>query len=308
MRMMMDKISVIICTHRNERYNDFVDAMESLKAQSSGIKKLEIVAVVDGNKELYNKIQKSGIADGAEAKLMVILNEENIGLSASRNRGIEAAKGDVIAFFDDDAVADVDWIKELLRIYEEKDAIAVGGKLLPKWMVKKPNFLPEEFWWLVGATHKGFANEDAVSEVRNTFGSNLSFKRDVLEKLGGFRSGMGVKGRGQLQGEETELCDRMSKKFGKGVIYNPDAVVYHKVFSERLKLHFLLRRAFWQGYSKRAMKEAGHPLEEENTFLKIVFGGFLERTAQILFLFLFTFAVIVGYVVKAICFKFGKSV
>ena len=301
----MKTISVIICTHRSDRYEDFVEAVDSLKVQS--YEKPEIVVVVDGNRELYNRILKSGIVEGDKAEVRVILNEESMGLSESRNKGIEEAKGNVIAFFDDDAVADKNWIKELLRMYEEKDAIAVGGKLLPKWMAKKPNFLPEEFFWLVGATHKGFVSDEGVTEVRNTFGSNLSFKADILKELGGFRSEMGVKGEGQLQGEETELCDKMRKKFGKGVIYNPDAVVYHKVFPERLKLHFLLRRAFWQGFSKRAMKEAGHQLEEENTFLKVVFSGFFERTTQILFLLVFTLTVMVGYAVKAaLLIKSGK--
>ena len=49
----------------------------------------------------------------------------------------------------------------------------------------------------------------------------------MLKALDGFRSEMGVKGEGLLQGEETELCERMSNKFGKGVIYNPEAIVYH---------------------------------------------------------------------------------
>jgi len=57
--------------------------------------------------------------------------------------------------------------------------------------------------------------------------SNLSFKADVLNALGGFKSEMGVKGKGLLQGEETELCERMRGKFGRGVVYNPEAVVYH---------------------------------------------------------------------------------
>jgi len=80
----------------------------------------------------------------------VILNEENLGLSESRNKGIKEAKGDVIAFFDDDAVADEDWLKELERMYEEKDAIAAGRKLLPFWTNEKPKFLPGEYYWLVG--------------------------------------------------------------------------------------------------------------------------------------------------------------
>lgn len=60
----------------------------------------------------------------------------------------------------------------------------------------------------MGATHKGFPEE--MTEVRNTFGSNLSFKAEVLKVLDGFRGEMGVKGKGLLQGEETELCERMS--------------------------------------------------------------------------------------------------
>jgi len=216
------KASIILCTHRSDGYEDFEEAIDSLKAQS--YESLEIVVVVDGNRELYDKIVKSGI-DADKVEVKVILNEENLGLSESRNKGIKEAKGDVIAFFDDDAVADENWMRELLKVYKKRDAIAAGGKLLPKWVSKKPKFLPEEYYWLIGATHKGFPEE--VTEVRNTFGSNLSFKADVLRELEGFRSEMGVKGKGLLQGEETELCERMREKFGRGVVYNPEAVVYH---------------------------------------------------------------------------------
>ena len=212
------KASIIICTHRSERYEDFEEAINSLLSQSYN--NLEIIVVVDGNKELYDKILKRGIEVDK-----IILNEKNLGLSESRNRGMKEAKEDVIAFFDDDAVADENWVREIARMYEEEDAIAAGGLLLPKWVTKKPKFLPEEYYWLIGATHKGFPEE--ITEVRNTFGSNLSFKADVLRELDGFRSEMGVKGRGLLQGEETELCERMREKFGRGVVYNPDAIVYH---------------------------------------------------------------------------------
>jgi len=52
-------VSIIICTHRSERYEDFVEAINSLKAQSYN--NLEIIVVVDGNKELYNELVKGGI-------------------------------------------------------------------------------------------------------------------------------------------------------------------------------------------------------------------------------------------------------
>jgi len=185
-------ISIVICTHRSDRYEDFVEAIDSLLSQSYN--NLEIIVVVDGNKELYDRILKSGIEEADKVEVEVILNEKNLGLSESRNKGIKEAKGDIIAFFDDDAVADKNWIKELMRTYEEREAIAVGGRLMPRWITKKPKLLPEEYYWLIGATHRGFPEE--VTEVRNTFGSNLSFKAEVMKALGGFRGEMGVRGKG----------------------------------------------------------------------------------------------------------------
>jgi len=236
----------------------------------------------------------------------VILNEKNLGLSGSRNRGLVHAAGDIIAFFDDDAVADENWIEELVNMYRRMDAIAAGGCIMPLWLTDEPKCLPGEFYWLIGVTYKGFPEK--VMEVRNTFGSNLSFRADVLKNLGGFRSEMGVKGKGQLQGEETEICERMRKKFGKGVMYNNKAIIHHKVFPERLRWRFLLNRAFWQGYSKRAMVELGYSLEDEGKFLialrrgawdRIKMGTF-EGYCQLFPLIVLTLAVGSGYAYRVL--------
>ena len=184
-------------------------------------------------------------------------------------------------------------------MYEDQLAIAAGGKLIPLWLSKEPEFLPEEYYWLIGATHRGFATR--VEEVRNTFGSNISFRADVIKALGGFKGEMGVRGKGLLQGEETEFCERMKNVFGKGVMYNPSAVVYHKIYPERLKIGFLLKRAFWQGYSKRMMREMGFPIKEESNFLMdIIFKSIPERIRegklrQLGFLIILTAAVGIGY-------------
>lgn len=298
-------VSVIICTYDINRFSDFMDAINSLLNQNYN--DIEIIVVVDGDDNLYDKILNcpSLIAGNVD----VLLNEKNLGLSESRNRGIETASGDVIAFFDDDAVANEDWMKELVRMYEEYDAIAAGGKLIPMWVDRKMDFLPEEYYWLIGATHRGFP--EGITEVRNTFGSNISFRAEVLDALGGFRSEMGIRGSGALQGEETEICVRMKERFGKGVMYNPDAVVNHKIFTERTKITFLMRRAFWQGYSKRMMKEMGYSMSVESDFLKNLFDGIYGRirdipklklipVMQIFLLILLTFAVFLGYAFKTI--------
>ncbi len=296
------QISIIICTYQTNRYPDFVEAINSLLTQN--YEDTELIVVVDGNAELYAKIK-------TEYKSIdkIILNDKNLGLSESRNRGIKEANGDVVAFFDDDAVAADNWLEEIARMYSDKGAIAAGGKLVPKWVSKEPKILPEEYYWLIGATHKGFP--EVVTEVRNTFGSNISFNADVLKALGGFKSEMGVKGTGLLQGEETELCARMREKFGKGVIYNPAAIVYHKVFPERLRLRFLLKRAFWQGYSKRMMKEQGYSITEESEFVRtLIFRSIPDRLKpsgtkllQLVFLSILTLTTASGYILRSLEFR-----
>ena len=290
-------VSVIICAYTIDRLNDIRDAIVSLLNQTHD--DLEIIVVVDEDKKLYRAIKN-------EFDVKVLFNERRIGLPASRNRGINVAKGDIIAFFDDDAVADKNWISELVRMYEERNAIAVGGKILPLWIGDKPKFFPEEFYWLIGANHNGFPEK--VTEVRNTFTSNLSFRADVLRALGGFRSELREKDGIPMQSEETEICERMRQKFGRGVIYNPNAIVYHKVYPEKLKMDYLLKRCFWQGYSKALLERYVGRIDEEKSFLKYLLWersfyrlmrslkGSIEDLGKLLNMWLFILYVGVGYV------------
>ncbi|MDB9247872.1 glucosyl-dolichyl phosphate glucuronosyltransferase [Halorubrum ezzemoulense] len=297
------KVSVVICTYTLDMYEHFREAADSVLAQTYD--DVELVVVVDGTPEVYDRVVEDY---GDREDTVIACNDENMGLLASRNRGAELASGDVVGFIDDDAVANEAWAERLVRAYEEEDAIAAGGKMTPEWISGKPSFLPEEFYWLVGVTHRGFA--DGPGEVRNTFGSNISFRADVFTELGGFDVDVGGrKGDKNLQGGETELCARMREEYGRGVWYDPEAEVAHKVFEYRTEFRWLVDRAFWQGYSKRAMEsfvddEGG----EEGAFLTtLATDSVPTRTAtlirdpsvaglfQFLSLFQFTAAVGLGY-------------
>jgi len=296
------KISVVLCTYMLDMYDHFREAADSVLDQTHD--DVELAVVVDGTPKLYDRVESDY---GDRDDVIISCNDENLGLLASRNRGAELSTGDVIAFIDDDAVADEKWVERLVRAYEE-DAIAAGGKMTPKWVAGKPAYLPEEFYWLVGVTHRGFA--DGSGEVRNTFGSNISFRADVFANLGGFDADIGGrKGDRNLQGGETELCARMREEYGQGVWYDPEAEVAHKVFEYRTEFRWLVDRAFWQGYSKRAMEsfvddEGG----EEGAFLYTLMNEFLPTRAidlirnpsvgallRFLSLFQFTAAVGLGY-------------
>jgi len=302
------RISVVLCTHTLDRYDDCREAAQSVLDQAYD--DVELVLVSDGSQAVCEQFQTDY---GERADTIVHCKDENSGLLESRNEGARVATGEIVAFIDDDAIADEHWAGELVAAYQDEDVPAAGGRMTPAWVAGKPSFLPEEFYWLVGVTHRGFGpngDPDTAGEVRNTFGSNISFRRDLFMDFGGFEGEIGGrKGDANLQGGETELCARIRDATGHGVYYVPDATVAHKVFEYRTKLGWLLDRAFWQGYSKRGM-EVLVPAStgDESDFLGQLITRFLPHrlktllstpsTAgllQLLMLIVFTGTVGLGY-------------
>ncbi|WP_255149708.1 glucosyl-dolichyl phosphate glucuronosyltransferase [Halorarius halobius] len=297
------RVSVVLCEHTTDRYEDLREAADAVLAQTHD--EVELVLVSDGSPAVADRMRRDY---GDDPAALVHELDENLGLLGARNAGAEAATGDVVAFLDDDAVPADDWVKRLVDAYETHDVPAVGGKMTPRWVAGKPGFLPAEFYWLVGVTHRGF--RETPGEVRNTNGSNLSFRREVFLELGGFEGDIGGrKGDANLQGGETELCARLEREYGHGVWYVPDAEVEHKVFDYRTDPWWLLDRAFWQGYSKRGMEKfVEGSTDEEGEFLGQLLGEFaparlrrlvrdpgVEAATQLVMLFVFTAAVGAGY-------------
>ena len=276
-------VSVIVCTYRSDNFENVLDVVVSLLNQT--YRKTEIIIVVDGNERLREKLATTY---NTQDNIQVVASEESIGVSGARNLGIRRARGDILAFIDDDSVAEKRWIESLVNTYQKSDAIAVGGTVLPIWLAKKPDYLPEELYWLVGLTYDGFAKE-GVTEVRNALGANMSFKREVFEKVGSFSQDFGFarKGASYIQAEEPEFALRMKNKFGKGFIYNPEFVVYHKVSKQKTRLRILLKRAFYQGYSKALLKRLSpspKPLATEEVYLKDLLLKYIPRRTRRVFL------------------------
>jgi glycosyltransferase involved in cell wall biosynthesis len=275
------RVSVVLCEHTMDRYDDVVEAAESVFDQTHD--DVELVLVSDGNPDVFERFEAEF---GHREDVRTRCNDRNRGLLVSRNDGADVATGDIVAFLDDDAVAHPEWIERLVAAYEDHDAVAAGGKMVPMWVDGEPRFLPEEHYYLIGATHRGFGDGvDTPGEVRNTNGSNISFRREVFLELGGFDADIGGrKGDANLQGGETELCERLRAEYGRGVRYVPEAEVAHKVFDYRTDPRWLLDRAFWQGYSKRGMEQfvAGSG-DEESAFLGRLLGEFVPgRTWNLL--------------------------
>lgn len=275
-------VSIVIPSYRMENCANLVDAVDSLLRQSYA--DIEVVVVIHTDQHLHEEIAR---VYAGRANVKIIFNGQSLGASAARNVGIRVAKGDILAFLDDDAVADERWVENLVGSYQEFKAMAVGGKVLPAWLPGKPDCFPDELYWLVGATHRGFA-EDAVVEVRNVFASNMSFKREVFEQVGLFNESLGFADRGKryVQGSEAEFGLRMTSRLGERVIYNPQAVVSHKIPVSKARIGLLLKRSFYQGYSKvllRRMAPCPNAMSIEKAHLKdLAFQYIPQRVKRVL--------------------------
>jgi GT2 family glycosyltransferase len=276
-------VSVVICSCRDDSYPSLLDAVASLRNQT--YHQMEIIVVIDGNEELHRKVTAT-YRD--QPDIRIVAPAQSLGVSGARDLGLKGARGDIIAFIDDDAAAEKGWVEGLVNTCREHDALAVAGPVLPVWLSGRPDFLPEELFWLVGLTYEGYA-EGGIGEVRNALGSNMGFKREVFARVGGFSQGFGFASRGNsyVQGEEPELALRIKAVTGRGVVYNPGLVVYHKVQERKTKLAALFRRAFYQGYSKALIKRvspSSRSLDTEKSYLAELLSKYIPRRFKTLFL------------------------
>src|SRR5437660_7446995 len=129
---MMQDISVIICAYTEDRWGDLVAAVESVQLQT--LQPREIIVVVDHNPGLLKRAQEHLL------DVVVVENSRTRGLSGARNSGIAVAKGNIIAFLDDDAIAEPNWLEHLVVYYDDARIAGVGGKIEPFWRGTRPSW------------------------------------------------------------------------------------------------------------------------------------------------------------------------
>jgi glycosyltransferase involved in cell wall biosynthesis len=233
-------VSVVISTYTIERLNDVLRCISSLRRQT--LSPCEIILVLDPSEALFQ-----GYAARVPTDIKVT-SSDKVGLSNARNVGIITAEGEIVAFVDDDAVADEKWLEHMVKLYKDPLVMGVGGSALASWEVRQPQWFPEELNWIVGCSYKGLPTKR--SPIRNPIGCNMSFRKKVFKKVGYFRDDIGRFGTRLLSKEETELSIRVLKGIPDAkIIYEPQAIVYHKVSGKRASLKYIWIRSFYEGVS-----------------------------------------------------------
>lgn len=264
-------VSVIICTYAEARWHELVAAVESLHCQSKPPR--EIIVVVDHNQRLLERV-RTELSD-----VVVVESSGPQGLSGARNSGIAIAQGALIAFLDDDAAAEMDWLVLLYQCFEDSRVVGVGGTVEPTWSSKPPAWFPKEFYWVVGCSYQDLPEKAIV--VRNPFGGCACYRREVFEVVGGFRTEIGRIGTLPMGCEETELCIRVSQHWPEKVfLYEPRSRIHHHIPSSRASWRYFRTRCFAEGLSKATVTRyvgSKDGLATERTYIvKTLLGGIVR--------------------------------
>lgn len=266
---MNPRISVVICVYTEDRWDDIRAAVESVRAQRRPAH--ELILVVDHNPDLHLRLKRE------YPDATVVENAHERGLSGGKNTGTEAATGDVVAYLDDDAVADPGWLEAFAPDFADPAVAGVGGLTRPLWAAgRRPRWFPEEFDWTVGCTYRGMPVERAP--IRNVMGGNAAFRREVVGAVGGFSTQIGRNVQENVQGrksrplgcEETEFCIRLSQRRpGSVMLFEPGAAIGHKVPAARATFAYFRSRCYAEGLSKALVTSsvgAGDGLSSERGY------------------------------------------
>ena len=253
-------ISVVVCAYNEKRWDTLVEGIISIQGQHFA--PYEIIVVIDNNATLAQRVRAQF------QEIVVLENHGPRGLSHARNLGIAHATGEVVAFIDDDATSDKDWLYHLAQHYNNQQVVGVGGYVGSAWSGQRPVWFPEEFDWVVGCSYRGLP--DTTSRVRNFIGCNMSFRREALLEVNGFDPNLGRVNAHPVGCEETELCIRIQQARPDALLlYEPAAAVRHMVSANRGNWRYCLSRCFFEGRSKAQVTRlvgSGEGLSSERNY------------------------------------------
>lgn len=197
------RVSVIVCTHNGQStLTECLARLTTLRYPD-----FEVIVVDDGSSDASADIAK---AHGAR-----LVETEHRGLSHARNVGIANATGEIVAFLDDDAYPDHDWLDYIAASLRANGHAGVGG----------PNIAPDDDGFVAEcvAAAPGGPIHVLISdrEAEHVPGCNMAFRKSALEEVGCFDEQF------RVAGDDVDVCWRLQES-GRTLGFSAGAVVMHR--------------------------------------------------------------------------------
>lgn len=246
------RLTAIVPTH--DRPAELRRCLETLRDQAVDSDALEVLVVDDGSPTPLAPL----VAEVSASSPIAMRCERQAlsGLNTGRNRGAAAARGDVLAFLDDDTLVSAGWAQALLAAFDSQPCAAVGGRVelslqapAPPWLAVRRYYLAE---YDLGPEPR-WIEDDPVP-----VGANCAVRRSDFEHVGGFRDGLDRIAGSLVSNGDTEFFRRLRRAGGR-LRYEPSAHVLHVVPPRRLTEEYFRRRHLAQGISDELMLALEQP-------------------------------------------------
>jgi glycosyltransferase involved in cell wall biosynthesis len=247
-------ISVILCTYnRCESLKTTLDSLTALVVPQSI--EWEVLVVDNNSKDRTREvINEFCLRNPGRFRYISELKQ---GLSNARNAGIGQARGEILAFVDDDVTVEPGWLHDLTANLYDGQWSGAGGRILPPTEFAPPPWLELRGpWGQGGPLCAQFDFGDTPGELKEEppYGTNMAFRKTMFEKYGGFRVDMGRCGGSLIGNEDTEFGRRLMAA-GERLRYEPSAIVYHSIAEERLNKKYFW--VYWFAFGRAQMREKG---------------------------------------------------
>ena len=240
---MSSTVSVCICTYKRPKL--LGRALAELEKQHTGGKFTFSIVIADNDRHQSSKSVVDAFRAGSLIETTYCVEpEQNIALA--RNKALENATGNYVAFIDDDEFPAADWLAALVHACENYGADGVLGPVMP-WFDEPP---PK--WIIQGKfCERPQLSTGVVLEWKQTRTGNVLFRRQLLRDLQpSFRREFGN------GGEDQDFFRRLIEK-GRTFIWCNEAIVYEVVPPERWKRSYMFRRALLRGQNERLFLTPG---------------------------------------------------
>ena len=261
-------LSIVICSYNRASY--ISGALDSLYHQSAGLDNFEAIIVdnnsTDNTAEVF-KQWRSSHANGS----FTYLTESKQGASYARNTGAASSKGQWLCFMDDDAIANSNYVENIIKHIETKpDAVGFGGRIIPKYIPSAPEWMSYYVSSLVGNFDYA-PTACAFEHGKYPLESNMIIRKDVYDAIGGFNTELpGVVGTLRIGGEGKELFYKLLA-LGHTIYYDPAICVHHVVEVKKLTPEYMYRVA------------SGIGRGEKTRTLSISKGSYFKKIIEYLF-------------------------
>jgi glycosyltransferase involved in cell wall biosynthesis len=250
-KFMAIQTSVIVPT-RN-RSSVLASCLASLVEQSLAADAFEVIVVDNASEDATKEVVAQALASSPKHSIRYMY-EKVPGLLSGRHKGAMAATGEILAFIDDDIQASQEWLASIVSSYTDEEVHLVGGRSLPAYETVPPEWIadytsPTPY----GGSHCTFLSlidmgPRAIEIHPNyIFGLNFSVRKRSFIELGGFHPDCVPTSLQHFQGDgETGLTMKANSQRLRAV-YQPEALVYHRIGHERMTPEYFESRCFYQG-------------------------------------------------------------